>query len=65
MDLTWKALTLEDRKGLVMGLLREDRADDIALAAFFHLAAGDVEKGQGFLARAGSAGEAVKSAFRQ
>jgi hypothetical protein len=47
-----------------MGLLREDRADDIALAAFFHLAAGDVEKGQVFLARAGSAGEPVRAAFR-
>jgi hypothetical protein len=65
MDLTWKALTTEDKRWLVMGLLREDRADDVALAAFYHLAAGDVEKGQAFLARAGGSGEAVRAAFRQ
>jgi hypothetical protein len=64
MDLTWKVLTPEDKKCLVLGLLREDRADDIALAAFYHLAAGDVEKGQAFLARAGPAGEDVKAAFK-
>jgi hypothetical protein len=47
-----------------MCLLREDRADDIALAVFYHLAAGDVERGDAFLARAGNAGEAVRAAFR-
>jgi hypothetical protein len=64
MNLAWKAMTLSDKKSLVMGMLREDRADDIAMAAFYHLSAGDIEKGNAFLARAGNAGEAVKAAFR-
>jgi hypothetical protein len=62
---TWKDLTLEDRKSLAAGLALQKKAEDLALAAFFHLAAGDVEKGQAFLAKAGPAGEEVRASFQK
>ncbi len=63
IDWSWKGLGTVDRKSLAAGLARSKRSADMALAAFYHLAAGDVERGRAFLAWAGPAGEEVKAAF--
>lgn len=59
----WKDLKAGDRRSLAAGLAQRKRAEDLALAAFFHLAAGDVERGEEFLLRAGPAGEEVRASF--
>ncbi len=64
MTTPWKKTPVEDRAALANALLRGagDTAGS-ALAAYWHLAAGDLKAGKQALAMAGTAGEGVKKAF--
>ncbi|GAF71310.1 unnamed protein product [marine sediment metagenome] len=52
-DVAWSSLTIGDRAGLALGLLREGVAADHALAAFFLFASGRTDDAREHLARAG------------
>ena len=64
MALAWPALPANDRKGLALALADDGTAPDFALAAFYSMAAGDLTKAEGFLARAGAAADEVRAAFQ-
>jgi hypothetical protein len=63
-SLAWASVALEDRRSLALGMLRKERPEDHALAAFYFLATGEPEKAQPHLEKAGPAAEDVKAAFR-
>jgi hypothetical protein len=63
MALAWSTLSLDDRKGIALALAEWGGIPDFAVAGFYCLATGSVEKGERFLARAGAAADEVRAAF--
>ena len=57
-------LDLRDRKALAFSLLREDKAADHALLAFYLLATGDAKRAEDHLVRCGDGAAAVRAAFQ-
>ena len=60
---TWRTLTLSDKRSLALGVMREDRRRDHAMVAFYCLATGDRAKAAEHLAKAGDAAADVVEAF--
>ncbi len=63
--LSWTTLKLEDKKALAAGLASSDEPGDLALAAFYALAAGNEKAAEPYLRRLGEKdAEAVRAAFK-
>ncbi len=60
----WSAISLADRRNLAVALIRNGRAADHALAAFYLLALGERERAQPHLDKAGGAADEVRLAFK-
>jgi len=60
----WVELSLGDRRDMAVGLVRNARAEDHALAAFYLLALGEEERARPLLEKAGPAADEVRAAFR-
>ncbi len=64
MAVAWSSLPIDDRKRLALALADGGTAPDCALAAFYSLAAGEVAKGERFLALSGAAADEVRASLQ-
>ncbi len=64
-QLGWPSVPMADRRNMSIALVREGKAEDQALAAFYIMASGDQERAKFYLEKAGGAAEEVMSAFQE
>jgi hypothetical protein len=63
LSIAWKRLTLAERKGLALSVVRDGVARDHELAAFYLLAAGERHEGEQHLRAAGDGAARVRESF--
>ncbi len=63
--LAWPSIPLADRRNMSIALVREEKAEDHALAAFYLMASGEHERAKFYLEKSGWAADQVTSAFQE